>query len=496
MSEALIGLDIGTTSTKAVLFSISGVELARANSTAYGAQMPSPGWVEQDPEEIWQAVVTTLRSVIKQVPASTHVIAVCMAAQSGSLLPADLLGDPIYPFITWMDGRTEELVQQWRALDMGEQVKSISGWTLKTGQCLPTIAWLRQHNPKIFDAAAHYFSVNDFLAYRLVGQYCSNPSNASGMQMVDIQTGDWSQPLCNLSGISVSQLSHIQPSGAIIGKITNEVSEKTGLSSETLLVNGGHDQGMAALGLGINSPGKYMLACGTAWVISAIMSSLKTEGVPPVLDWNTHPLGEHWIISQSLGGLGASLEWWLNQTWCENQGSMVRSERYASLDKELTDTQFDQDLLFLPLSGGYDDPATTNRGGFIGLRLGHNRSDMALAVLESAAFELRWALETIRETGLPIEQLYMLGGASESPHWPSILSTVTGIPIILPKYDNWPAFGAALLAGMSTGVIDNVSEGFENQIPMGKITADEVLKVQYDMKFQQYKEFREIISAT
>lgn len=492
MSEALIGLDIGTTSTKAVLFSTFGVELARANSSAYAVKMPAPGWVELDPEEIWQAVVTTLGALVECAPAGTQIIAVCMAAQSGSLLPADSHGDPVYPLITWMDGRTEELVHQWRTRGKGKLLKSISGWTLNTGQCLPTIAWLHQHKPDVFDAAAHYFSINDFLAYRLTGQYCSNPSNAGGMQMVDIQTGNWSQPLCELAEISSSQLSPIQPSGAVIGMIAETVSEKTGLPPETLLINGGHDQGMAALGLGVNTSGKYMLACGTAWVISGVTASIEVDSAPSLLDWNTHPLGDRWIISQSLGGLGASLNWWLNQAWCETCESM-----YTSLDKELADTQFDQALLFFPLSGGYDDPATTKRGGFIGLDMSHNRADMARAVLESAAFELRWALENICEAGLPIEQLYMLGGAAKSPHWPAILSTVTGVPINCPKYDNWPAFGAALLAGMAVGIMDNVFEGFGTvQTPMKENTPDAVLKMQYDKKYRRYQEFREMFSET
>jgi sugar (pentulose or hexulose) kinase len=167
MIEALLGLDVGTTSTKAVLFDLAGAELARASSRPYLSQTPHPGWVQQDPEELWSAVVTTIKEAVLQGGADVHVVALGMAAQSGSLLPAGDKGEPVYPLITWMDGRSKELVQQWRDEGIQEQIRPISGWSLYPGLCLPTIAWLRRYDPELFTLARHYFSVNDFIAYRL-----------------------------------------------------------------------------------------------------------------------------------------------------------------------------------------------------------------------------------------------------------------------------------------------------------------------------------------
>ncbi len=491
--DTLLGLDVGTTSTKAVLFDLKGTELARAASSPYRKYTPQPGWVEQDPEEIWQAALTAVADIMQQVDPNMHVRALCMAVQSGSLLPADGQGQPVYPLITWMDGRTQNLVAEWRESGLEAQIKPINGWSLYPSMCLPTIAWLQRHDPETFATARHYFSLNDFIVYRLTGQYCTNPSNGGGMQLVDIHSGQWSAEICELVGITPDQLSPIQPSGSIIGTLKPEVCRVTGLSSDTVLVNGGHDQGCTALGLGVNDPGRLLLACGTAWVVTGVVASDNMDHVPAKLDWNFHPghvrLGNgRWTISQSLGGLGASLEWWLNQAWSGTNGQTPRAQMFASLDEELTQTQAGSGLFFTPLTGGHDDATEMQRGQFLGLQLSHTRADMARAVMESAAFELRWALEPTHAAGLPIDCLWMVGGAAQSPHWPQILADVTNIPIRLPQYHNWPALGAAVLAGVGCGVFESIADGLSHfPKPAPEIMPNVDLRSLYDNAFEEYR---------
>jgi xylulokinase len=451
MNLALLGLDIGTTSSKAVLFDLNGTELAHAVSPPYRNHTPHPGWVEQNPEEVWQAVLTTIQDVIFQVGENVHVLALSMAAQSGSLLPANKHGEPVYPLITWMDGRTKALVDQWRQTGTQERVKLLSGWSLYPGLPLPTIAWLRENDPQTFNTAQHYFSVNDFITYRLTGKRVSNPSNSGGMQLIDIHTANWHTDLCDLAGVTPDQLSQIQTAGSIIGEVRPEICQETGLSSGSVVVNGGHDQVIAALGLGITDPGKLLLACGTAWVFTGVTNTPDTTRIPPSLDLNFHIPPQCWTISQSLGGLGASLEWWLKQAW-----SGDRQERFTALDRALSETHREYGLFFIPLTGGHDDPATTRPGGFVGLQLAHKRADMARAIMESAGYELRWALKALKNAQMPVERLWMVGGAANSSHWPEILANITGTPIRLPAYDNWPALGAALLAGVGVGVFQNI----------------------------------------
>jgi xylulokinase len=480
MKDALLGLDIGTTSTKAVLFDLSGAELATAER-AYRLRTPQPGWVELEPEELWQALLHVLHSVSDRVAGRGRVLALALAAQSGSLLPARRDRTPLGSILTWLDGRTEALVQRWRAEGIEAQVRAISGWHLHPGLCLPAIAWLREHQPDLFAAAGHFFSVNDFLIYRLTGQFCTNPSNAGGMQLMDVTTGAWSPDLCALAGIEPGQLSPVLPAGAVVGPLTPEVSHLTGLPTDTLVVNAGHDQGCTALGLGVTEPGKILLGCGTAWVVTGVTDSPDLAALPPTLDLNFHPAPGRWTASQSLGGLGASLEWLLQRCWPGTD----RAAAYAVLDAELTQTQPGGDgLFFQPLTGGHRAPAGDQRGGLWGLRIDHSRADLARAVMEGAAYELRWALEPIRQAGLPVERMWMIGGAASSPLWPAIVADVTGLPLVLPEGKHWPAVGAAILAGVGVGAFETLAAGQARfQKPARQVEPDSTRMQIYDECF-------------
>jgi xylulokinase len=503
MGNLILGLDIGTTSTKAVLFDLSGTELATAEK-AYPLHTPRVGWVEQEPEALWQALIDVLREIVSQAGQQQRILALALAAQSGSLLPARVDGLPVSTIITWLDGRTEALVKEWRKQGIEARIRLINGWHLYPGLCLPTIAWLRRHQPDVFAAAGRYFSVNDYLVHRLSGRFCTNPSNAGGMQLVDVSRGAWSPELCALAGIEPHQLSPIRPAGEVVGCITAEVSRLTGLPTATMVVNGGHDQGCTALGLGVTSPGKVLLGCGTAWVVTGVIESPDVRVLPDSLDMNFLPMPQQgqapgrWTISQSLGGLGASLEWLLRQWWLGADASLTRQplpdgarrEAYAALDRELEETRPGGDgLFFQPLAGGHSAPAGEQRGCLVGLRLDHSRADVVRAMMEGAGYELRWVLDDIRHAGMSIQRMWMIGGAAQSPLWPAILASVTGVPLSLPQYGQWPAVGAAILAGLGAGAYDTLAEAQALFVrPTRQVDPEPEAMSIYDESFARYRQ--------
>lgn len=482
-THVLLGIDIGTTLTKAAMFDSAGNELARAVSPPFQLFSPKPGWMEQDPEALWQSVLNVLRTVMLLGGDHVHVDAICIAAQSGSLLPVDENGSPICNLITWMDGRSENIVSRWRDQGLEEMVRTATGWSLYPGLSLPTIAWLRENDPVNFAKSRHFFTVNDFIAYRLTGKKINNPSNAGGMQLVDIQSGDWSSTVCKLAGISSEQVSPIQPAGAIIGAVKADICRETGVNLGAVLVNGGHDQVCTAFGLGVNDPGKILVACGTAWVITGIVDKVEINRMPVGLDLNFHVIPQRWTLSQSLGGLGAALEWWVEQCWAG-----ARNQNFASLTQELCHVRKNPDLLFLPITGGSSGPATTRLGGFWGLQFGQTRAEMAQAIMESAAFELRWALSKMVSQGIQIDRVWLVGGASKSNHWLQIIADTCKLPLYISEYDIWPAFGAAILAGLGVGWFQHYKNGTEVfHKSFHEIHPNPKNTTYFDSKFEQYR---------
>jgi xylulokinase len=420
-----------------------------------------------------------------------HILALALATQGGSLIPVTADGTPTYPVITWMDSRSRTVVQQWQADGVAERIRQVSGWSPEPGLPLASIEWLRQSRPELFGATDRFLSVNDFLAFHLTGRFCTNPSMAGEMLLADVTTGQWSQELRALVGLEPDQLSPIMPSDAVVGHITPRVSQLTGLDRGTLVINGGQDHSCEALALGITTRGRALLACGTAWVINGVTESADMDAVPSNINLNFHILPQRWIVSQFLGALGGCLEWWLNQGWQhKDPGSpFSRAELFASFDTALEQTVVGcAGLLFLPLTGGRQLPRATPEGGFVGLRLDHTRADMSRAVLEGAAFELRWSLDRLVQAEMPIEQLWMVGGATRSPIWPNIVADVTGLPIYLTPYSHGPALGAGILAGVGANVFETMMVGQKQFSRSGhQIIPNDSDRPVYDEQFAAYQ---------
>jgi len=490
-SESLIGVDVGTSSARAVLFDLRGETLAHAEC-AYSLHTPQPGWVEQSPDEVWRALCAILRRVADQArQQDARPVALALACQSGSVTLVDESGAPIYPNITWMDGRAEPIVQEWQAQGLSTQLRRWSGWMPHPGLALPTLAWLRRHRPDLMARARRALSMNDYLTHCLTGRYCSNPSNAAVMQLLSIAEGDWHPELCRLAGIDRAQLSPVLPSGASVGPLTSEASALTGLPPDLWVVNGGHDQSCTALSVGVTQPGQVLLACGTSWVVTDAVDRPEVSGVPAAMDLSFHAAPQRWTISQSLGGLGSALDWWLNQCWpaAPGESAEARAARYHALNAELErSAPGARGLVFAPIAGGHASPAGMQQGGFIGLQLHHTRGDMTRAVMESAAYELHWALQEMRAAGLRVDEMFMVGGAARSAHWPQMVADITGAPLAVSRYPHWPALGAAILAGWGVGLFDSIDAGrLSLSRPVVRIQPDADRHAAHALSFARYQ---------
>ncbi|HUH99101.1 MAG TPA: FGGY family carbohydrate kinase [Anaerolineales bacterium] len=492
MKEAILGIDIGTSSAKAILFDLAGNEVTSAGQS-YPLLTPQAGWVEQDAEEVWRALVRVLQDIVRQA-GGYRILSLAIAAQAGSIIPVDLEGNPVYPMITWLDTRSQELTRRWQADGTAATIRKLSGWQPFAGLPLPSISWLRQERPDVHQRARRFLGPADFLVHRLTGRFATDLSASSEMLLVDIKTGQWSEELCRIGGVNPELQSEIGWAGRRLGEISPEASRATGLAAGTPLIAGGNDQPCAGLGMGMTSPGKVMLSTGTAWVIMSVVDADTTRAVPEWVNLYFHAVPERRLGGQLVGGFGATVDWWLNQAFGDAEG---QNDPYRHLNAAVSSSPpGSQGLLFLSLSGPSQITNAKPGGGFVGMELVHTRADMCRAILEGCAYEVRWALDELRSAGIPVQELWLAGGANRSPVWPQILADVCGIPLHVSGYADWAALGGAILAGWGIGVYSSLQEGITHLQPrLERLEPNPQLTDLYTRRLEAYRRFSRALSA-
>ena len=243
--------------------------------------------------------------------------------------------------------------------------------------------------------------------------------------------------------------------------------------------------------MGMFEPGQVALATGTAWVITGVTATPRLDQIPPAMDLSFHAAPQRWTVSQFLGGFGATVDWWLGQTWQPPDPAQAQGMKslYPHLNAALAESApGSHGLLFTPLSGPSQLSGAAPGGTLAGLQLAHTRADMARAILEGCAFEVRWALDQLRGSGLPTTELWIAGGASASPVWPQILADISGVPIVLADYANWAALGGAALAGWGAGLFPTLEAGIARlQPPVRRLQPDAALGELYSERYTAYR---------
>ena len=390
-NDTVLGLDAGTTSAKAVIVDEAGRTLATAGSDPIATHTTPGGGSEQDPEEIWRALSAAARRAVEGLGADGRVAALAVAAQSGSVIPVPADGSP-QRVVTWMDTRFRSVPENWSD-GVAARVRAVSGWMPTPGVGLTTIVGLQVPGTRQAGAdlapVSRWASVDDYLVFRLTGQWATNPSNAAGMQLMDVSTRTWSDELCSLAGIDPRMLAPIRESGTVAGALTGEAAAALGLDAGTPVVIGGHDQACTALGLGVVDPGDLFLAAGTAWVLTAVTVRADVGTLPPSLNLSPHVLPGVWTASENLGGLGAMLA---------------------------------------------ETPPSRIRGAF-----------------EACGVKVRQALEGAGDLAAGGEELVMVGGGTRFRELVEVVSEFTGRPVAPRSEATWPALGAARLAAAGLG---------------------------------------------
>jgi xylulokinase len=441
----LLGVDVSTTATKALLLDEKGTVVAIA-STPHTLSMPRPLWSEQNPEEWWQAATASIRLVLLKAGfGGEAVAAVGLTGQMHGLVLLDDSGQVVRPAILWNDQRTGKQCVDIRNRLGKDHLIQITGNDALTGFTAPKVLWVQQNEPEVYAKARHILLPKDYVRFRLTGEFAMDKADGSGTILFDLKTRNWSTEVLTALGIPAGWLPATFEGPEFTGKIIPEAAAQTGLRPGTPVVAGGGDQASQAVGVGAVEPGVVALSVGTSGVVFAPTSSalIEPEGR---LHAFCHAVPGMWHLMGVMLSAAGSLQWY--------RDTLAPGVSFDDLLKEAESVPAGSEgLLFLPYLSGertpYSDPLA--RAAWVGLTLRHGRGHMTRAILEGVALGLKDIFTLIQNAGLgDIRQVRASGGGTRSTLWRQILASVLDTELVMVNTSEGAAFGAALLAGVGT----------------------------------------------
>ena len=449
----IISHDLGTTGNKATLVS-NDARLIAAVSVGYGADFGPGGRAQQDPHDWWNAMATANRELLaKGGISSSEIDAVSFSGQMMGVVPVDAAGEIVRPAIIWADTRSGAQCDTLIERVGMERAYAITGHRLNPTYSLSKVMWLRDTEPEAFARIDTVLQAKDYLAYRLTGVRVTDPSDASSTNAYDQVAKGWSEELIEAAGLDRGLFPEIVESTTVIGTVTAEAARETGLSEGTPVVIGGGDGPMAALGAGIidASSGAYAYLGSSSWVSVSADAPLH-DPLMRSMTFN-HVIPGRFVPTATMQTGGAAL------SWVTSLLAPGQDDRYEELlGAAVTAKAAEDGLYFLPHLLGerspYWNPAA--RAAFVGLLMHHGRGELTRAVLEGVAFNLYTGLRAFVENGTRIDSIDAIGGAANSGLLLDIFADVWGVPVSARDLvDEANAIGAAVVAGVGTGIFDD-----------------------------------------
>jgi len=466
----VIGLDVGTTGTKAVVVDKCG------NTVGSGYReyslVSEGGRVTQSASDWWDAAVFAVREAAKNVDAR-EIAAISLSTQAASMLCADRDGDAKSEVITWMDTRSSVEAEELSMAIGKEAVYKKSGWLPTPVLDAAKILWIKKNKPELFKSTDCFISTLEYMNMKLCGRCVIDPTNAAMRQMFDIQTGKWDPEILDFIGIDESRLPEVLPIGAMVGELTPFAAEALGLHTGVKVFNGAHDQYCASIGCGAVEAGDMLLATGTTWVVLGITDKLlyTDSHISPGI----HAAPGRFGALASLVSAGSALNWYRSII----DGNFKEMDREAAKRQESA-----KDLFVLPYvcGAGFPHNRPDLRGMMIGLDKGHDRYDIARALMEGVAFEAAQVLSQFKEHGMDISTLIMTGGAARRDLWSEIVGYVTGCDIWRMQEPETCCIGAAMTAAVGIGMFSDYNECRSVMVKREKLVLDDPAKREFYRK--------------
>lgn len=466
-----IGVDIGTSGTKTVLFDKLGNIIASALEE-YPLYQPQNGYAEQDPADWWNAAKNTIAAVMKNIPAD-EVKGIGLSGQMHGLVMLDEKGEVIRRSIIWCDQRTAAECVEITEKVGAKRLIEITANPALTGFTASKILWVRNHEPENYARCAKILLPKDYIRYKLTGEFATEVSDASGMQLLDVPGRCWSEEVLEKLDIDIDLLGKVYESPEVTGTVTAEAAALTGLKEGTIVVGGAGDNAAAAVGTGVVEDGKAFTTIGTSGVVYAHSSGISIDPKGRVHTFCCAVPGA-WHIMGVTQGAGLSLKWF-RDNFCSAEketAALMDTDPYVLMDKEAETVPIGADkLLYLPYLMGERTPHLDPdaRGVFFGLSAVHGKKEMLRAVMEGVAFSLNDCKNIIGGMGVPVDDMMACGGGGRSPLWRQMLADLYDCPVKTVDSKEGPALGVAILAMVGAGEYASVPEACRAIIRTDKV---------------------------
>lgn len=456
-----IGLDIGTTSTKAIVFTPSGAVRGVGN-VDYPLLVPQPSWAEQDPETIFAAVISALKTAIEKADVDKRAIGgIGFSTAMHSLIAVDHQGSPLTHSIIWADNRSTSQVNQLKQVGVGHSIYLATGTPIHPMSPLPKIMWLREQAPDTFRKAAKFISIKEYVIHRLFGQYVVDYSIASATGLFHLRKLDWDEDALQVAGITRQQLSEPVPTTHILRGMKIRYAEEIGLDADTPFVVGASDGVLANLGIGAIDQGQVAITIGTSGAVRTVVPEPITD---PKGRTFCYVLTEnHWVIGGPSNNGGIMLRWFRDEfSWPEvEKAKQMGVDPYDVMIEAAEHVPAGAEgLLFLPFLSGERAPYwnAQARGSFFGIGLHHKREHFIRAVLEGILFSVYSIGIALRDLAGGATEIRASGGFARSRQWRQIMSDMFGYEVLIPESHESSSFGAALLAMHALGALNDLHD--------------------------------------
>lgn len=456
----LMGIDLGTSSTKTLIIDTAG-RTAGIGTAGYGIQIPQISWAEQNPEEWWEAVKTSIRGAMEKAGVSgPEIMGIGFSGQMHGMVALDENKKLVCPAIIHLDQRSSEDLEEIRSLAGNLMQEELLNQP-SAGMMISTVYWLKKHQPQVYNRIRYVLSPKDYISFRLCGEIGAEHTDAGATLAYSVKNKRWCGGLFQRLGIREEIWAPVQSSFEIAGRVTPQAAEETGLEAGTRIVHGAGDSMAALTGNGIIESGCMTCNIGTASQLAAVVDKPIYDPQMRIQTW-CHTVPGRWVVQSGTLNGGSALSWLKDKI-------LKTDKSFAQLDMEAGSTPAGaQGLYFLPYLSGertpYNEPKA--KGVYFGLSMMHEQGHVARATMEGILFNLKECLGILDDMSVKREKLIASGGAARGVTWKQIQADMLDMPVYSTNIREEACHGAAILAGVGVGVYRDIKEACQATISM------------------------------